>query len=217
MPHRGLRRLGRAAATVGVAAVLVAIAVTVVPSDREQAAEPAQSAPTPGDRPIGYGDRPPERNLRYAVAPVVGAVGDGPAGTLEVVGYRFSNGDLCLDFVYEGALGGREASGCGSPTSRTQGVSSGPGRVAVTGATTEDIARIQVHYRVDGRPGVAPATLARATSRDVLAQLGISEPFTAYRAALPGGARRLEAEALGTDGRTVWRSAFAVQPGAETS
>jgi len=82
---------------------------------------------------------------------------------LEIVGYRSSNGDLCLDFVYEGALGDREASGCGSPSIHTHGVSSGPDRIAVTGATTKDVATIRVHYRRAGRPGVAPATLARAT------------------------------------------------------
>jgi hypothetical protein len=210
-PHV-LRRLVR----LGLAGGLVAIAIAVVPSDQERAAEPAQLGSAPGDRPIGYGDRPPEDNLRYGVPPVVVAVGDGPAGALEIVGYRFSSGDLCLDFVYEGALGAREASGCGSPSIHTQGVSSGPDRIAVTGATTRDVATIRVHYQRAGRPGVAPATLARATHRDVLARLGISEPFTAYRAKLPGGARDLEAEALDRDGRTVWRSPFLMQPGTGT-
>jgi len=65
-PHvlRPLERLGVAA---GVAAIVVAIAVTVVPSEDERAAEPAQQGPAPGDRPVGYNDRPPESNLRYAV------------------------------------------------------------------------------------------------------------------------------------------------------
>jgi hypothetical protein len=197
-------------------AIVVAIAVIVVPSDQERAAEPAQSESAPGDRPVGYGDRPPEDNLRYGVPPVVVAVGDGPAGALEIVGYRFSNGALCLDYVYEGALGGREASGCGSPSNHMHAVSSGPGGVAVTGATTRDVATIRVHYRRAGRSGVAPATLARATHRDVLARLGISEPFIAYRAKLPGGARDLEAEALDRDGRTVWRSPFVIQRGTGT-
>jgi hypothetical protein len=214
--QRVIRRLGRLGVATGTAAIVVAIAVIADPSDQERPAESARARPVPGDRPIGYDDRPPERNLRYGVRPVVVAVGDGPGGPLEIVGYRFSNGDLCLDFLYEGETGGREASGCGSPSIHTQGMSSGPDRVFATGATTKDVAAIHVHYRRAGRPGIAPATLARATRRDVLARLGISEPFTAYRALLPGGAQDLEAEALDRDGRTVWRSAFAFQPDSTT-
>jgi hypothetical protein len=211
-----LPRLVAVAVAAAALAAAVAIAVTLAPRDRERPADRAQTGPAPGDRPAGYGARPPERNLRYAVPPVVLAVGDGPAGPLEIVGYRFSNGDLCLDFIYVGELGMREGSGCGSPSVHTQAVSSGPDRVAALGATTKDVAAIRVHYRHEGRPRIAQATLARATRSDVLARLDISEPFTAYRAVLPGGATDLAAEALDREGRTVWRDRFYVQPGGET-
>jgi hypothetical protein len=167
-----------------------------------------------GEPSAPYGSTPPEGALRYGAAPVVLAVGHGEGWSFEVVGYRLgergeNSTDLCLDVVLIDGRS-RSTSGCFTPTGRAQGTIVGPAGVTVVGATSQDVASVDVRDVRDGHQVASAAVPARAEDREVLSRVGVSDPFTLYVARLPAGARRVQAIAKSPAGEQVWTAEFRV-------
>lgn len=169
---------------------------------------------TVGGRPSLFAARrgpAPEPQIEITTGKVVLGVGRLPrAGRWELVGHRYkpratgAEDELCLDVVL---VRRRVAYGCGDPSSRVQGVSRDSENVQLTGATTSDeVVAVRVHFSVRDEKHVRPASVVHVPA-DIATRVGIEQAFSFYVAELPGGARRLVAEALDGRGERVWTAA----------
>lgn len=77
------------------------------------------------------------------------------------------------------------------------------GPMTVSGATTADVARVTIGYRLRGRPHTRRATLVRVRDAALLRRLQVSRAFGRYLVEVPLGARRLRVRAYDSAGRTV--------------
>lgn len=177
----------------------VAVALTGVLEDSRP------SRPYPAD--------PPEPSLAYGKRPIVLARGPrGPGRSFEVVGYTLAQRDrsraeqVCLDIrlVPEGT-----GHGCLSPDRRIAGRSGLPGSgFTYEGAAEPRIRRMEISYRdKDGARAAVAAVLARAENPRLLRAVGINEPFSIWRARLPGDPKRVVARAYDAKDQLVWTAA----------
>lgn len=163
-----------------------------------------------------YGDRPPERFLRYRTRPIViGCAKLGSGRRFELVGYqlgRRGSSSLCVDqYDFETDV----TSGCGSnlvhgggaidATSRGQTAGQVP---LVAGTTAPSVARVVVRSEVGGRLRRHPAALVNVRDRELLRAIGVRGAFGRYLAEVPSRARGASAEALGARGRKLGLAFF---------
>lgn len=198
---RRLALLGLLAATSGVAGAGTAGAA---PSPSTPAERLAAAGCRPGAEPSRrYGERPPERHLRYGSRPVViGCINLPQAGQIELVGYQLGvrRPSLCIDQVERGGLShgcGTDAVLGGGPIDATGSI----GRTRIEGATTADVASVLVRYELDGEVQESDASLVRVRNRPLLRRLRVSRAFGHYLAEVPPGARAVQVEARDADGR----------------
>jgi hypothetical protein len=85
---------------------------------------------------------------------------------------------------------------------------SSPAPIEIYGATSADVAHVQVQYASGGRSHQAPAELLRVTDPELLTKAQIGEPFGYFLGELPHSASKVTATALTTDGDSLGTASF---------
>jgi hypothetical protein len=84
--------------------------------------------------------------------------------------------------------------------------------IEVFGATTADVATVELRYTRDGSSHETRPAFIRVTDSDVLEQVGIAEPFGYFIAELPADTTRAAATALDADGQRLGTDDFTPIP-----
>jgi hypothetical protein len=151
-----------------------------------------------------YGDRPPERFLRYRTRPIViGCVTLASGRPFELVGFQLGtaeSSELCIDHydvesqVTWGCGSNRVASGEAIGSTSTARHAEKPD--VVSGTVLNRVRRVAVRSELRKRLRRHAVSTVRVRGRELLEAIGIGKPFGRFLAEVPSNARAVTAEAF---------------------